>query len=129
MLHPDLTRINLFRPACPMLNNADNPKESTMQAVSTEKLMQDLHIVVGDAEELLKATAGQTGERVQQARARAEESLRDARARLEAAAGDIGMAAREAARNVNREVHQNPWPAIGIAAGAALLVGVIIGRK
>jgi len=32
--------------------------------VTTEKLMEDLKAVVADAEELLKATANQTGERI-----------------------------------------------------------------
>ena len=43
--------------------------------VSTDKLIEDLHAVVRDAEDLLKATASQAGEKVQQARARAEESV------------------------------------------------------
>ena len=47
---------------------------------SSAQLMDDLRIVVEDAEALLKATAGQAGERVDQARTRAEESLRAARA-------------------------------------------------
>ena len=40
--------------------------------VTTEKLMDDLRTVVGDAEELLKATASQTGERIAAVRAKAE---------------------------------------------------------
>jgi len=41
----------------------------------SEKLMNDLHTVVEDAEALLHATAAQTGERVDGIRARAQESL------------------------------------------------------
>ena len=50
-----------------------------------DKLMKDLHTVVGDAEELLKATADQTGERIEKIRARAEHSVRTARERMHAA--------------------------------------------
>lgn len=100
-----------------------------MQQVTSEKLMQDLRLVVGDAEELLKATASQTGEKVAQLRARTEESLRGARARLEAAGHDVGLAARDAARQVNAQVQEHPWTAIGIAAGLGLLVGLVLGRK
>ena len=32
-----------------------------MEQVTTEKLMADLRVVIGDAEALLKATAGQAG--------------------------------------------------------------------
>jgi ElaB/YqjD/DUF883 family membrane-anchored ribosome-binding protein len=100
-----------------------------MQAVSTDKLMQDLRVVVGDAEELLKATASQGGEHVQQIRARAEESLKGARERLEAATHDASVAARDAARQVDSQVREHPWTAVGVAAGVGVLVGLLLGRK
>jgi len=34
-----------------------------------------------------------------------------------------------AARDVNKQVHDNPWTAIGVAAGVAFVVGVLAGRK
>ena len=89
-----------------------------MNNVSTEKLMQDMRAVVFDAEELLKATASQTGERVEKVRARAEESLRAARERIK----DAGM-------DVDEQVRNNPWATAGIAAGIGLLLGLIIGRR
>lgn len=100
-----------------------------MDQVTSDKLMHDLRVVVTDAEELLKATAGQTGERVEKVRARAEESLRAARDRLQAAGRAIQSGATEAAHGVNEQVHRNPWTAVGIAAGVGLLVGVLIGRR
>ena len=45
--------------------------EMAAEPVSKEKLMEDLRVVVADAEELLKATANQTGERIAAARAKA----------------------------------------------------------
>ena len=42
--------------------------------MNTDKLMVDVRTVVADAEDLLKATAGQTGEGIAKVRARAEES-------------------------------------------------------
>jgi ElaB/YqjD/DUF883 family membrane-anchored ribosome-binding protein len=86
--------------------------------VSTDKLMKDMRTVVGDAEELLKATASQTGERVEKVRARAEQSLRAARDQLE----DAGSA-------VNDQVHKHPWTTAGVAAGIGLLIGILIGRR
>lgn len=100
-----------------------------METVTSQKLMNDLRVVVGDAEDLLKATASQTGEKVQQLRARTEESLRNARARLEALGATAGERATAAAREVDRQVHENPWTAIGVAAGIGVLVGILIGRK
>ena len=89
-----------------------------MQQVTTEKLVQDLRTVVTDAEELLKATAGQTGERIEQVRGRAEQSVRDARALLQAAGRDL-----------DGQVRDNPWTALGIAAGAGLIAGILLSRK
>ena len=89
-----------------------------MNNVSTEKLMQDMRAVVLDAEELLKATAAQTGERVEKVRGRAEESRRVARERI-----------KEAGVDVDAQVRDNPWATAGIAAGVGLLVGLLIGRR
>jgi ElaB/YqjD/DUF883 family membrane-anchored ribosome-binding protein len=100
-----------------------------MRPVNTDKLMKDLRVVVGDAEELLKATATHTGERVQQVRAKAEESLRGARERLQEAGEDAGARAKDAAREVNDQIHEHPWAAIGAAAGIGLVIGILLGRK
>ena len=50
--------------------------------VSKEKLMQDFRVVVTDAEELLRATAGLAGEKVSAARERIQENLTAAKQRL-----------------------------------------------
>ena len=71
-----------------------------MDAILTQKIKQDLEAVIDDAEELLKATASQTGERIEKVRARAQDSLRAARVRLAdatAAAGREVRAPRQAA--------------------------------
>ena len=85
---------------------------------ATEKLMQDLRAVVGNAEDLLKATAGQTGERIDSVRARAEESLRNARARM----NDAGL-------ELDAQVREHPWTALGVAAGVGLIAGILLARK
>jgi len=105
--------------------NGPTQTEDGMETVTTEKLMADLRAVVRDAEELLQATAGQAGARVEELRARAEESIGAARARLEQA----GDSAREAAREIDEQVRRNPWAAVGLAAAAGLLLGLLLGRK
>lgn len=96
--------------------------------VSKEKLMQDLQNVVTDAEELLRATASQTGERVAIARERIEENLVAAKARLEVAERAVLEKTKQAATATDEYVHDNPWQAIGVAAGVGLLVGMLISR-
>lgn len=86
--------------------------------VTTDKLMHDLKNVVGDAEDLLKATATESGEQIARIRARAEESVRSARARM----NDAGL-------QLDEQVRENPWTAIGIAAGVGLVLGILLGRK
>jgi len=99
------------------------------QQVSTEKLMKDLRLVMMDAEELLKATAGQAGEKVASAPGRAEDSIRAAREAL-AEAGEAAVErGREAAESADEYVHEHPWTAIGIAAGVGLVVGLMLSRK
>jgi ElaB/YqjD/DUF883 family membrane-anchored ribosome-binding protein len=100
-----------------------------MEAVSTQKLKQDLRAVVVDAEDLLKATASQTGERVDKIRAHAEESLRQARVRLGESGEALGQQARAAALGVDDLARRQPWAAAGIAAGVGLLVGLLISRR
>jgi ElaB/YqjD/DUF883 family membrane-anchored ribosome-binding protein len=100
-----------------------------MDPISTDKLMSDLRAVVADAEALLKATAGQAGERMTEVRARAEESLRAARASLEHAGDEVAARAREGARAADEYVHENPWASVGVAAGVGFLIGYLIGRR
>ena len=84
----------------------------------TRNLMDDLRAVMADAEELLRATAGEAGPKVQEARARAEETLRNARDHLQGAG-----------RQLDAQVREHPWAAVGVAAGIGLLVGVLLARK
>ena len=97
--------------------------------VSREKLMQDLRIVVSDAEELLRATAGQAGEKVSAIRERIQENLAAAKERLAAAQESIVVKTKQAAKATDEYVHENPWKAVGIAAGAGLVVGMLISRS
>lgn len=100
-----------------------------MSQVTTDKLIEDLKLVVHDAEELLRATAGQAGEKVAQARAKAEASLQVAKAQLAAVGSGAAERAREAAQRTDEYVHQNPWASIGVGAAVGLLVGLLLGRR
>jgi ElaB/YqjD/DUF883 family membrane-anchored ribosome-binding protein len=100
-----------------------------METVTTDKLVEDLKTVVRDAEELLRATAGQTGEKIESVRARAQESLRSAKARLAEAGAEIEGRARAAAKSADAYVHENPWTAVAIAAGIGFLAGLLSRRS
>jgi ElaB/YqjD/DUF883 family membrane-anchored ribosome-binding protein len=104
-------------------------RASKKTQASVDRLLDDLHTVVVDAENLLKATANQAGEKVQEARARAEESIKAARARLGEARDGIFKKGRELYETSDEYVHENPWQVAGIAAGAGLLVGLLCSFK
>jgi ElaB/YqjD/DUF883 family membrane-anchored ribosome-binding protein len=94
--------------------------------VSPDRFIEDLQVVVHDAEALLKATAAHTGEKIQEARARTEESLRKVKVRL----SDVELKrARALAGEAEDYVQTNPWQAIGAAAGIGLLLGLLISRR
>ncbi|RYZ68231.1 MAG: DUF883 domain-containing protein [Proteobacteria bacterium] len=109
-------------------NDVRNDINDTNEA-SVQKLMQDLRQVVRDVEGLLKATAGQAGEKAGEARLAAEEKLRSAKARLGELEQKARAGATDAAGEADRYVRDNPWQAVGIAAGVAFLVGVLVSRR
>jgi len=96
-----------------------------MSELNVGKLADDLQALVSDAEELLRATADSAGEKAAEARARAEESLRAVRGRLSSVEQDL----RGKARVVGDYVEDNPWKAIAVVGGIALVVGLLMGRK
>lgn len=72
-----------------------------MDAAKTEEFMAELRTVVGRAEELLRAV-------------------------------DLGGAkegAQEALHEVEELVRRNPWAAVALAAGAGLVLGLLLTRK
>ena len=102
---------------------------SVKDDVSTEKLMQDLRGVMADAEELLRATVGQTGEKVSAVRERIQENLAATKERLAATENAVLDSAVQAGKAADEYVHENPWNAVGIAAGVGLVLGMLISRS
>jgi len=85
--------------------------------------------VIKDAESLLRVTAAQTGDKVQEIRARAEETVRNAKARLGEVEEQALERAREFAGEADEYVRGNPWQAVGIAAGIGLVIGMLMSRR
>jgi ElaB/YqjD/DUF883 family membrane-anchored ribosome-binding protein len=97
--------------------------------VSKEKLVADLKVVVADAEELLRATASQAGEKVSAARERIQASLATAKVKLTDAEHALLEKSKQAAKATDEYVRDNPWQAVGVAAVAGLVLGVLISRR
>jgi len=97
--------------------------------VAKDKLVADLKIVVADAEELLKVTAGQAGEKVAAAREKISESLQEAKQQLRKVEDMVLDKTNRAAKITCDYVQGHPWQAVGIAAGVGLIIGLLIGRR
>ncbi len=101
----------------------------SMHADQKAKLMDDLRLVIDDAQEMLRMTADQVGESAAGVRARVQARLAQATEELQHLQDAAIARAKAAGRATDEFVHENPWKAVGIAAGVGLLVGLLISRR
>ncbi|MBC7605101.1 MAG: DUF883 domain-containing protein [Ramlibacter sp.] len=94
-----------------------------------EKLMSDLKMVIADAEELLKLTAGNVGDKAAEMRMRMQSRMEQAKSDLVDLQDMAVVRVRDAGRAADAYVQDNPWRAVGIAAGVGLVVGMLIIRR
>ena len=104
-------------------------ESSITPGAARDQLVADLKAVVADAEELLRATKDAAGEKVSAARARAEATIGKARAKLASAEDAAVERAQDAAKSADDYVHEHPWNAVGIAAAAGIVIGVLLARR
>jgi ElaB/YqjD/DUF883 family membrane-anchored ribosome-binding protein len=109
-----------------MPDTATLNKEAT---VTKEKLAEDLRLVIADAEELLRATAGQAGEKFAATRQKVQESIERARVELSDVEDLLTEHGKQAVRVTDDYVRSNPWQSVGIAAGIGIIIGVLISRR
>lgn len=89
------------------------------------KLAEDIKALVRDAEALLRASADNAEDLTEEARERAERSLHALRGQLE----DIERDLKGRAEIVDDYVRDNPWAAVAVVGGVALLAGLLLGRR
>ena len=88
-------------------------------------LVGDLKLVMRDAEELLKATVGEAGEKVKEGRRRLTAALETAKANCERLQDN----AVETAKMTDHVIREHPYESIGVAFGVGLLIGVLVTRR
>lgn len=101
----------------------------SMNEVTKAELVAEFKTVIADAEALIKATANQGGERIDQLRSQAEASLASAKDKIEDLHEDLVEKGREAVKATDDYVQENPWKAVGIAAGIGLVIGLLVSRR
>ena len=96
---------------------------------SKDKIVDDLKSLISDAEELLKLTADQQGGKLDDLRARINGRVAVAKDRLADAEAAIVDSGKKAVRATDDYVHENPWQSVGVAAGDAFLLGLLVSRR
>jgi ElaB/YqjD/DUF883 family membrane-anchored ribosome-binding protein len=94
-----------------------------------DRLAGDLRTLIADAEELLRASANQAGEKFSAARQKIEQSLVEGKKSLADAEKLLVQKSKEAADIADDYVRENPWSAVGIAMGVGLVLGLLIRRS
>lgn len=102
---------------------------TTTDMHTRERLAQSLKHMVDEADHLL-AKAERTGsEQFIAAREKFEAQLLHAKEELHHLEVSAVQSARRAARATDHAVHEHPYAAMGLAAGAGLLIGMLITRR
>jgi len=94
-----------------------------------EKLAADFQVLMSDVEELARATASQTGDKITELRSRVQRAAADLRPRLAELDIQIREKAKVAAATTDEYVHDHPWSAVGVSAGIGIIIGILIGRR
>jgi len=94
-----------------------------------EKLVGDVKHLLADVDTLFHDAGAASGDEARELRRRAEAALEQARERFDAMEEGLLRRGRAAAKASDDWVHENPWSAIGLGAGAGLLLGFLIARR
>ncbi len=87
-----------------------------------EKLADELRTLVDDAESLLRSGLASGSAELKD---RAQDTVRELKGRLSSLEQQLNARARD----VDGYVRENPWQAVAIAGGVALLLGLIMARR
>ena len=94
-----------------------------------DELLSEFKALISDAEALLRATTDQAGETVTAVRHRIEQRLEEGKKSVAEAEVLLLEKTKEAAKSAEIYVRENPWNAVGIAAGVGLVVGLLMRRR
>ena len=103
-----------FAAALKLLEEAAKQKKDELKAVMSDKYTNLRSLIMEKEGSLMKSLT----------------SAKDQALEMTTHARDVGVEkAREIAGDVDKNVHQNPWPYIGGAAMVGVLLGYIMGRN
>lgn len=94
-----------------------------------QALTDEFHTLLADAEQLLKHTASMAGEQADELRAKLSSSLERSRDVLRTKQDDLYRQGVVAKETTEEYVADNPFKALGIAAGVGFLIGLLASRR
>lgn len=97
--------------------------------LARDRVITDLKNLAADADALLRATAGDAGEKAAETRARLSAAIEKARATCSQLQARGIASARQAAEGVDDTIREHPYQAIAVALGVGLLLGALLRRK
>ncbi len=100
-----------------------------VSSTQKDKLMNDLRVVIADAEEVLRMTADEAGQSAADLRSRIQNRMNQAKSDLIHVHEAAISKAKAAGYATDEFVHENPWKSIGIAAGVGALMGLLVSRR
>lgn len=103
--------------------------EKAHSAIARERVLADLQTLSRDAEDLLKATAGDVSDKAKEARTRLSAALERAKTTYSHLQESTIASARAAAKKADTVIRDHPYESIGVAFGLGLLIGVLVTRK
>ncbi len=103
--------------------------ETNGRSKTRDRLIDDLRLVIQDAEDLLRSTGQQVDEGYRLARAKFESTLSSARGGLSTLEERVAASARDALDTTDDYVQAHPWQSVGVGALAGLVIGLWLGRR
>jgi len=97
-----------------------------MSEVTTEKLIDDLKIIIDDAEELIKASADSVGGQIAEARRRLGQRVETSKAALAQRAVEMRERAEQAKAHAIDLAQDEGWRRLALAACLGVLVGLAL---
>ena len=106
-----------------------SPTMDPQTRLARARVMADLKTLTADAEELLKATAGDVSEKAKEARIRITAALDRAKTTYADLQAHSIESARAAAKQADHAIRTHPYESVGIAFGLGILIGAVLRRK
>jgi ElaB/YqjD/DUF883 family membrane-anchored ribosome-binding protein len=110
----------------PVLSSNLNPANTmSTKSHTTDETHQDLKDLIQEAEQALGNTAGEAGEKFEELRERLRAAIDHGRSTFENLRSETVRHAKQA----DTLIRDNPYYAIGVAAGVGALIGILVSRS